>query len=45
MYLKQPSPSQIQAIGSSSLQRGDDVTTAREQHAAKAPGKGTIELF
>ncbi|KAK2549525.1 hypothetical protein P5673_030069 [Acropora cervicornis] len=39
MYLKQPSPSQIQAIGSSSLQRGDDVTTVREQLAAKAPGQ------
>lgn len=39
MYLKQPSPSQIQAIGSSSLQRGDDVTTACEQLPAKAPGK------
>ena len=45
MYLKQPSPSQIQAIGSSSLQRGDDVATAREQLAAKASGKGTIRLF
>ena len=45
MYLKKPSPSQIQAIGSSSLRREDDVTTAREQVAAKAPGKGTIKLF
>ena len=42
MYLKKPSPSQLQAIGSKSLPRKEGSSTASVQTAAKVPGKAVL---
>ena len=42
MYLKKPSPSQLQAIGSNSLPRKEGSSTASVQTAAKVPGKAVL---
>ena len=42
MYLKKPSPSQLQAIGSNSLIRKESASTARGQVVAKVPGKCVV---